>query len=46
MLINKNFQIIKTLGCGGFGETFEAINVHTNKRFAIKVETKKQVNLL
>lgn len=35
-ILDGRYQIIRVLGCGGFGITYEAINENTNGRVAIK----------
>ena len=38
ILINKEWKLLYKLGSGSFGETYEAINESTGKRFAVKLE--------
>lgn len=41
IFLNK-YRIQKELGSGGFGKVYEAQNIKTNKRVAIKVDTKSK----
>lgn len=46
-IIFGKYKLVKKLGEGAFGQAYMAINIHTNEKFAVKIESQfKQYSLL
>lgn len=46
IIIGKKYKVLNLLGEGSFGRIFEAINIITSEKVAIKIEKKSTISLL
>lgn len=46
IIICKKYKVLKLIGEGSFGKIFEAINIITSEKVAIKIEKKSTISLL
>ena len=45
ILIERKYKLLKKIGEGGFGNIYKGININTQKKVAIKIDTQNNIIL-